>query len=112
MLGLLDWAKIGSGLALGAFIASGPVYLYGKATGRQQAAVAALESSVKILRKKGEIDAQVSSSDAASLCAYYGLPDDEQAECMRRVRSASAEVGDNRLHPPERPAVRERRGGP
>ncbi|WP_210214286.1 hypothetical protein [Sinorhizobium meliloti] len=102
MLGLLDWAKIGSALALGVLLASGPVYLYGKATGRQRAVAAALESSVKILRKKGEIDAQVSSADAADLCSAYGLPDDEERECVRRVRSASAETGNDGLHSSER----------
>ncbi|WP_018209633.1 hypothetical protein [Sinorhizobium medicae] len=58
--------------------------LQGKAAGRDEAAVS-LENSVKILRTEGEID-------AATLCADYGLPDDEQAECMRRVRSVSAEL--------------------
>lgn len=41
-------------------------------------AVEALESSVKILREKGEIDAQVSSADATDLCGSYGLPVDEE----------------------------------
>ncbi|WP_324280290.1 hypothetical protein VPK21_002151 (plasmid) [Sinorhizobium kummerowiae] len=112
MFELLDWAKIAAGAAMGAALIVAPAYFKGKAAGRGEAAVSALETSVKTLRKKGAIDAQVSSSDAASLCAYYGLPDDEQAECMRRVRSASAEAGDDRLHSPERPTVRERRGGP
>jgi hypothetical protein len=106
MIGLFDWAKIGAGAAVGAALMLAPAYFKGKAAGRQEAAVAALESSVKILRKKGEIDVQVSSSDAAALCADYGLSDDEQAECMRRVRAASAEAGDDNLHPAERSPIR------
>ncbi|MDE3824682.1 hypothetical protein I7F13_21070 [Sinorhizobium meliloti] len=105
MFGLLDWMKFAAGAAMGAALIVAPAYVKGKAAGREQAAISALETSVKILRKKGEIDAEVSSSDAASLCAHYGLPDDEQTECMRRVRSASSEAGNDRLHPPERPAV-------
>lgn len=101
MFGLLDWAKIGAGAAVGAALMVAPAYFKGKVAGRGEAAVAALETSVKILRKKGEIDAEVSKSDAASLCADYGLPDDEQAECMRRVRYASAEAGNDRLHSQE-----------
>lgn len=100
-LGLLDGVKIASGVALGAVMSFGPIYFYGKSIGRHEASVYALEVSVKILRKKGEIDAQVSSSDAASLCADYGLPNDEQAECMRRIREASSNTGNVSDHPPE-----------
>lgn len=112
MFGLLDWAKIGAGAAVGAALMVAPAYLKGKAAGRDEAAVAALETSVKILREKGDIDAEVSSSSAADLCGSYGLPNDEERECVRRVQSAAAEARDDGLHPPERPALRERRGGP
>lgn len=97
MFGVLDWAKLGAGAALGAALMLAPAYLKGKSAGRQEAAVSALETSVKILRKKGEIDDQVSTADAASLCADYGLSADEQTECMRRVRTASAKAGDDRI---------------
>jgi hypothetical protein len=106
MISPFDWAKIGAGAAVGAALMLAPAYFNGKSAGRQEAAVSALETSVKILRKKGEIDVQVSSADAAALCADYGLSDDEQAECMRRVRAASAEAGDDSLHPAERSPVR------
>lgn len=103
MFGFLDWTKIGAGAAVGAALLIAPAYFKGKAAGRDEAAVS-LETSVKILRTEGETDAEVSRS--ATLCADYGLPDDEQAECMRRVRSVSAEAGNDRLHPSERPAIR------
>jgi hypothetical protein len=106
ILGFLDWAKLGAGAALGAALMIAPAYFKGKAAGRQEAAVSALETSVKILRKKGEIDVQVSTADAASLCADYGLSDDDEADCLRRVRAASAEAGDDSLHPAERPPLR------
>ena len=106
MFGLLDWAKLGAGAALGAALMLAPAYLKGKSAGRQEAAVEALETSVKILRKKGEIDDQVSNADAASLCADYGLSDGDEAECMRRVRTASGEAGNDRVHPAERPTIR------
>lgn len=91
MFGLFDWAKIGAGAALGMLVAAGPVYLYGAAKGRQQAAVAALEVSVKVLRERNEIDGQVSSADAGALCRDLGLLPDDEAECVRRVREASAQ---------------------
>jgi hypothetical protein len=67
------------------------VYLYGKHEGRQQAAVAALQASVNVLRERNQIDDTISASDAASLCADFGLPDDEAAECVRRLAEAPAQ---------------------
>lgn len=84
------WVKLGGAALLGAGLAFGPVYFYGKYTGRQQAAVAALETSVKVLKQRGEIDGQVSLADATALCSDYGLSDLDKAECVRRVREASA----------------------
>lgn len=66
------------------------VYLYGKHEGRQQAAVAALQSSVKVLRERNQIDDTISAGDAASLCADFGLSDDEAAECVRRLATPDA----------------------
>lgn len=91
MIGPLSYIQIGAGAALGAVLAFGPVYLYGKAEGRQQAAVSALETSVKILRKRNEIDETVSTADAAALCSEYGLSVDDQAECVRRIRETNSE---------------------
>jgi len=88
---LPDWVKLPAAAALGALVAFGPVYIYGKHEGRQAAAVGALEASVKQLRKRNDIDGQVSASDAAYLCHDFGLPDDEIDECMRRVQAASSE---------------------
>jgi hypothetical protein len=90
MFGLLDYLKIGGGAALGAFIAFGPSYLYGKHEGRQQAAVAALEQSVKVLQARNKIDDEISASDAARLCTDFGLSNDEAAECVRRLEEANA----------------------
>lgn len=91
ILALLKYWKIGAGVVVGAFLAAGPVYLYGKHEGRQQAAVAALETSVKVLRKRNEIDETVSTADAAALCAEYGLSDDDKAECVRRVSAPDSQ---------------------
>lgn len=66
-------------------------YNFGKYTGRQQAAVNALETSVKVLRKRNEIDETVSTADAAALCSEYGLSVDDQAECVRRIRETNSE---------------------
>jgi len=88
VFGLLDWLKIGAGAALGALVASGPAYLYGAHIGRQQAAVAALEASVKALRERNDIDAAISTADAVDLCRDIGLSVDDAAECVRRLAEA------------------------
>lgn len=85
MLTALKYWQIGAGGVLEALIASAPVYLYGKHEGRQQAAVSVLETSVQVLRKRNEINETVSSADAAALCGDFGLSDDDEAECVRRV---------------------------
>jgi len=77
-------------LVLGALIISG-VFTYGKSVGRQGAAVEALERSVEVLRERKEINETVSASDAAALCGDYGLSDEDQRECVRRIREASAQ---------------------
>ncbi|MDX0498954.1 hypothetical protein GOL97_19180 [Sinorhizobium medicae] len=112
MFSLVDMPKLLAALALGISVAGPVAYFQGKAHQRQAMAVEALESSVKILREKGEIDAQVSSADAADLCGSYGLPIDEERECVRRLQAAAAEARDDGLHPPERQTICERRGGP
>ena len=101
MFGLLDIPKLVAAMALGMVVAGVPAYFQGRASQRQAMAVETLESSVKILRKKGEIDAQVSSSAASDLCASYGLPIDDERECVRRLQTAAAEAGDDSLHSPE-----------
>jgi hypothetical protein len=77
--------------ALAAFVLVSGSYVYGKHVGTQQAAVSALETSVKVLRKRNEIDETVSTSDASALCSDFGLSDDDQAECVRRVLETNAE---------------------
>ncbi|MHA6646318.1 hypothetical protein [Mesorhizobium sp. A623] len=85
------WLKLAvAGLAGAALLVWGS-YALGKHEGRQQAAVAALQSSVKVLRERNQIDDTISASDAASLCADFGLPDDEAAECVRRLAEAPAQ---------------------
>lgn len=91
MFGLFDGLKLGVGAAAGALAVSLPLYLYGKHEGRQQAAVEALELSVSHLRERNEIDGKVTLADALDLCRDFGLPDDQIAECMRRVQQADAQ---------------------
>lgn len=77
--------------ALAAFVLVSGSYLYGKRVGTQQAAVSALETSVKVLRKRNEIDETVSTADASALCSEYGLSVDDQAECVRRIRETNSQ---------------------
>lgn len=92
--GLLDWIKLGAGAALGAAVAAGPVYFKGRNDGKASAAVAALETTVKTLRKRGEIDAEIDIADRRALCAAMGLPDADRDECVRRLEEADAGTGD------------------
>lgn len=83
--GWLKWAAVG---LAGACLLAGGSYLAGKHEGRQQAAVAAAEASVKALHARNAIDDEISASDAARLCDDLGLSNDDKAECMRRVQKA------------------------
>jgi hypothetical protein len=80
MIGLFDWLKIGAGAALGAVVAAGPVYLYGKREGRQAERVAQLEADVDAFVKRKGIDDEVDGIDRYRICIdLRGLPD----ECER-----------------------------
>lgn len=84
------WLKLAAvGLAGAVLLAFGS-YTLGTHNGRQQAAVAALEASVKALHARNAIDDEISASDAARLCTNFGLSDDEAAECVRRLQAANA----------------------
>ncbi|MBY3295746.1 hypothetical protein HFO28_07815 [Rhizobium leguminosarum] len=95
MLSLIpDVIKLPVAIALGAVLAFYPARWLGQSEGKQMAATAALTKSVQVLRERNTIDDEVSTSDAAALCADLGLPDDQQAECVRRVLSPDAEPAD------------------
>lgn len=86
--GWLKWAA--AGLA-GACLLAGGSFIAGKHEGRQQAAVAALEQSVKVLQARNKIDDEISAADAARLCTDFGLSNDEASECVRRLASPDAQ---------------------
>ncbi len=89
-----DVIKLPVAIALGAVLAFYPARWLGQSEGKQMAATAALTKSVQVLRERNTIDDEVSTSDAAALCADLGLPDDQQAECVRRVLSPDPEPAD------------------
>lgn len=92
MLKLLpDFIKLPAVALLAVVIVFYPIRWFGQSEGRQQSATAALESAVKRFAEKGKINGEVSSLDAAALCNDFGLPDSDKADCMRRVREASAQ---------------------
>ena len=92
MLGSLSnpLARALGGLVVAALVVSG-VYIYGKAVGRQGAAVEALQRSVEVLRERNQTDDEVSASDAADLCGSMGLPEQDRLECVRRLVEADAQ---------------------
>lgn len=107
MLSLIpDVIKLPVAVALGAMLAFYPARWLGQSEGKQMAATAALTKSVQVLRERNTIDDEVSTSDAAALCADLGLPDDQQAECVRRVLSPDAEPADVGHRPEDGSAVR------
>ncbi|MGB3536779.1 MAG: hypothetical protein WBA42_01330 [Mesorhizobium sp.] len=74
---MFDWLKIGAGAAMGALVAAGPAYLYGKHEGRQQAAVARLEADVSAHIKREGIDHEVDGMERYRICLDLGgLPND------------------------------------
>lgn len=78
MFSLFDWLKFTAGAALGAAVVAVPVYLYGKAEGRQIERTASLTQSVEILRKRSAIDDQTRNMDSGGLCRALGgqwMPD-------------------------------------
>lgn len=79
------------GAAMVAVIVVGGAYTYGKAVGRQGAAVEALERSVEVLRERNQTDDEVSASDAVDLCGSMGLPEQDRLECVRRLVEADAQ---------------------
>jgi hypothetical protein len=105
MFGLLDYLKLGAGAVVGAVLTVMPAYYYGKHEGRQEAAVAALTASVKAVNSRNEINEDISASDAARLCADFGLSDDDRSECVRRMGEAASKPGNEPVHPEERPCV-------
>ena len=71
--GIFDYLKIGAGLIVGAALVFYPARWIGQSEGKQMAATAALTKSVTLLRERNVGNDQVSTSDAASLCADFGL---------------------------------------
>lgn len=91
MFGLFDYLKIGVGALLGAALLMPVGYHLGKRAERNEAAVAALERTITVIREREQTDVEVSASDAADLCGSMGLPDEDRLECVRRVGEAAAQ---------------------
>jgi hypothetical protein len=85
MIRFFDWLKIGAGALVGALVVAGPVYLYGKHQGRQEAAVAALEASIKAIQKREDIDHEVDRADLIDICVELGGVRDDCRDQLRGV---------------------------
>lgn len=93
MIGLLDAAKLGAGLIVGAALMAPPAYFYGRSVESATAKTDALEATVEILQERELTNAEISRADAAALCAHFGLQDGERDECVRRLADADAAAG-------------------
>lgn len=91
--GILDYLKVGAGIAIGAALVFYPARWVGQGEGKQMAATAALSKSVTLLRERNVVNDQVSTADAASLCADLGLSDADAAECVRRLAETNSQPG-------------------
>lgn len=88
-----NWLKFAAGGLVALVIVAGASYAIGKREGRSSAAADALAQTLKVLKSREDTNANISSADAAHLCAYFGLQNAERVECMRRVAEANAEAG-------------------
>ena len=88
-----NWLKFAAGGLVVLILVAGGSYAIGKREGRSSAAADALAQTVKVLKSREDTNANISSADAAHLCAYFGLQNDDRLECMRRVAEANAEAG-------------------
>lgn len=89
MIGLR--AAAGLGLAVGAFLGAsatfGPAYFMGK----RAAAAEAVANTVRVLKERGNADAEISAiTDVRKLCDYFGLRGDDNTECVRRLEETNA----------------------
>lgn len=91
---MLDAIKLPAAVLAGALAGAMPAYVTGYFQGKGAAGVAALETSINVLRKRGEVDAEISAAAARELCGHFGLRDDERDECVRRLAAADADAGD------------------
>ena len=78
-------------IILALIIAGAGLYHLGRRDALATTNYATAISTVKTLRDKGVIYAQVSHSAADALCRDYGLSKDDIPKCVRGVREASAQ---------------------
>ena len=97
MLALLKFWQIGVGAALGAMLAFGPVYFYGKHAERADAKMATAIETAKSFKERAEINDKIETLDAIALCLELGgLPDECTVE-LRRVAKDQTAVSNGRI---------------
>lgn len=72
MIGLFDWLKLGTGAVVGAMLCYPVANYLGERQGRQEAAQAALKTSIDILRERKLTDDQIQGMSDADLCVALG----------------------------------------
>ena len=102
MIGLLDAIKIAAGAILGAALIAGPTYLYGKSAGTTEAAAAALQASIEIMRERSATDDEISRSDLAGLCRHLLVSEDDIRKCVLGLGEAQSSPGDGHMDSPQR----------
>ena len=83
---LLRYWQVGAGMIAGALMVTPVVYLYASSVTRQVVAVETLQKTVSILKDRNEINDEVTSSSADSLCGSFGLSIEDERICVRRLQ--------------------------
>ncbi len=101
-----SWLKIAAVGLLCASALGTASYLAGKRVQRAEMATETLTKTVEVLQSRNETNVEITSSAAAELCSYFGLPDEERVECVRRLEQADADARNRAQDHEGRPAVR------
>ncbi len=69
---MINWLNIGIGLSIGAALAFGPSFFYGKSIGKADLVYQLQEDRAKITKDGKAVDEKVYSADDSALCSLLG----------------------------------------
>lgn len=69
---MISWLNLGVGAIVGAALAFGPVFFYGKSVGKTDLVTQLQEDRARIVKDGKQVDEKAYSSDDAGLCSLLG----------------------------------------
>lgn len=69
---MINWLNLGAGVVLGAALAFGPAFFYGKSVGKADLVYQLQEDRAAIVKDGRKIDENVFSTDDSGLCMLLG----------------------------------------